>query len=47
MPGVERKYAGYVAWRGTLLESKATQERKEIFANSFTFFHGPGTQILE
>jgi hypothetical protein len=46
MPGVERKYAGYVAWRGTLLEPKATQELKEIFVNNFTFFHGPGMQIL-
>lgn len=46
MPDVERKYAGYAAWRGTLLESKATQKLKETFMNNFTFFHGPGTQIV-
>ncbi|KAE9365687.1 FAD/NAD(P)-binding domain-containing protein [Stipitochalara longipes BDJ] len=46
MPEVERKYAGYVAWRGTLLESKATQELKEMFVHNFTFFHGPGIQIV-
>ena len=46
MPDVERKYAVYAAWRGTLLESKATQKLKETLMNNFTFFHGPGTQIV-
>ncbi|KAF4627250.1 hypothetical protein G7Y89_g10907 [Cudoniella acicularis] len=46
LPEVKRKYAGYVAWRGTLLESEATQELKDTFVNNFTFFHGPGTQIV-
>ncbi|KAH6668042.1 monooxygenase [Halenospora varia] len=46
LPKVKRKYAGYVAWRGTLLEREATQELKDTFVNNFTFFHGPGTQII-
>jgi 2-polyprenyl-6-methoxyphenol hydroxylase-like FAD-dependent oxidoreductase len=46
VPDVERKYAGYVAWRGTLLESEATEELKDTFVDHFTFFHGPGIQIL-
>jgi 2-polyprenyl-6-methoxyphenol hydroxylase-like FAD-dependent oxidoreductase len=46
VPEVERKYAGYVAWRGTLLESEAMEELKDTFVDHFTFFHGPGIQIL-
>lgn len=46
LPEVERKYVGYVAWRGTLLESEANQELKDTFMDHFTFFHGPGIQIL-
>jgi hypothetical protein len=45
-PEVERRYVGYVAWRGTLLESEATEELKDTFVDNFTFFHGPGIQIL-
>lgn len=46
LPEVERKYAGYVAWRGTVLESEASKLVKDTFVNHFTFFHGPETQIL-
>lgn len=46
MPDVERTYAGYVAWRGTVLESEVEEETRECFAEKFTFFHSEGLQIL-
>lgn len=45
-PGVERKFAGYCALRGTLPEHEASAEAREAFSERFTFFHGPGVQIL-
>ncbi|KAL7619796.1 hypothetical protein AAE478_010339 [Parahypoxylon ruwenzoriense] len=45
-PGVERKYAGYCALRGTLIESEASETTRETFCERFTFFHCPGVQIL-
>lgn len=45
-PDVERKYAGYVALRGTVREDKVTPHTLETFKERFTFFHGPGVQIL-
>lgn len=45
-PGVERKYTGYCALRGTLIESEASDAAKKAFGERFTFFHGPGVQIL-
>ncbi|KAI8626190.1 FAD/NAD(P)-binding domain-containing protein [Xylariaceae sp. FL1651] len=45
-PDVERTYAGYCALRGTLPESEASEETRETFCERFTFFHGPGVQIL-
>jgi 2-polyprenyl-6-methoxyphenol hydroxylase-like FAD-dependent oxidoreductase len=45
-PEVERTYAGYVAWRGTVLESEVSEETKECFVEKFTFFHKEGLQIL-
>ncbi|KAI1385390.1 FAD/NAD(P)-binding domain-containing protein [Hypoxylon trugodes] len=45
-PGVERKYVGYCALRGTLIESEASEAAKEAFSHRFTFFHCPGIQIL-
>jgi len=45
----ERKYAGYVAWRGTVnenvLSSKHPQAAK-AFVEKFTFFHAQNIQIL-
>ncbi|KAE8452946.1 hypothetical protein EG329_012133 [Mollisiaceae sp. DMI_Dod_QoI] len=46
LPEVERKYVGYVAWRGTVLESEASKLMQNTFVDHFTFFHGPGIQIL-
>jgi len=45
---VQREYAGYVAWRGTVLESAASESLKETFLDHFTFFHDHtrGIQIL-
>lgn len=46
---VERKYAGYVAWRGTVNEAVLADKHPsaaETFIEKFTFFHSHGTQIL-
>ncbi|KAK4034299.1 hypothetical protein C8A01DRAFT_39225 [Parachaetomium inaequale] len=45
-PGLERKYAGYCALRGTVVEHEASSEARATLANRFTFYHGPGVQIL-
>jgi 2-polyprenyl-6-methoxyphenol hydroxylase-like FAD-dependent oxidoreductase len=41
----ERKYAGYVALRGTVPEDQISKEAEDMFVEKFTFFHGPA-QIL-
>ncbi len=43
---VRRTYAGYCALRGTVPELEASAEAREAFTNRFTFYHGPGLQIL-
>lgn len=45
-PEVERKYVGYVAWRGTVPETQLSNAAGEIFVERFTFYHAPGIQIL-
>lgn len=45
-PGVERKYAGYVALRGTVREDRVSPKTLETFSERFTFFHCSGIQIL-
>lgn len=45
-PDLERQYAGYVAWRGTILESEASELLASTLVERFTFYHAPGTQIL-
>ncbi|KAK0702231.1 hypothetical protein B0H67DRAFT_650287 [Lasiosphaeris hirsuta] len=45
-PDLRRKYAGYCALRGTVPESDASAEARELFTERFTFYHGPGIQIL-
>lgn len=37
LPNVERIYAGYVAWRGTVPEHEAPPVAKETFVEKFTF----------
>ena len=46
LPGVNRDYAGYVAWRGTVPEHEASPTARETFVDKFTFYHSRGTQIL-
>ncbi|KAF9695534.1 hypothetical protein EKO04_006454 [Ascochyta lentis] len=45
-PGVQRKYAGYVAWRGTVPEDQVSQSATDVFVEKFPFFHTEGLQIL-
>lgn len=44
-PAVQSEYAGYVAWRGVVLEHRAPELAAE-FADRFTFFQAPHTHIL-
>ncbi|KAI9684550.1 MAG: hypothetical protein M1822_005638 [Bathelium mastoideum] len=46
LPDVQRKYAGYVAWRGTVLESELSEETEKTLSEKFTFYHAPALQIL-
>jgi 2-polyprenyl-6-methoxyphenol hydroxylase-like FAD-dependent oxidoreductase len=41
-----RTYAGYVAFRGTVLESELSASAEEVFFEKFAFFHAKATQIL-
>jgi 2-polyprenyl-6-methoxyphenol hydroxylase-like FAD-dependent oxidoreductase len=45
LPDVRSDYAGYVAWRGVVLEHEAPDLAAE-FAGRFTFFQAPHTHIL-
>lgn len=45
-PKVERKYAGYVAWRGTVPETELSDAAREAFFEKFAFFHQTGLQAL-
>ncbi|KAF1364495.1 FAD/NAD(P)-binding domain-containing protein [Lizonia empirigonia] len=45
-PEVQRKYAGYVAWRGTVPEDQVSQSATDVFVEKFTFFHTKAMQIL-
>lgn len=45
-PDVERKYVGYVAWRGTVPENELSTEAKEVFMQKFPFYHSTGLQAL-
>jgi 2-polyprenyl-6-methoxyphenol hydroxylase-like FAD-dependent oxidoreductase len=45
-PAVKREYAGYVAWRGTIPETKMSASAAQAFSEKFAFFHGDATQIL-
>ncbi|KAF2849165.1 monooxygenase [Plenodomus tracheiphilus IPT5] len=45
-PTIQRKYAGYVAWRGTIPESQISTAARTVFTEKFSFFHCEGMQIL-
>ena len=44
-PNIDRHYAGYVVWRGTVPESDASESLVTTFADCITFFHAPGMQV--
>ena len=46
LPEVQRKYAGYVAWRGTVPEVEVSKAATEAFVEKFAFYHSEGVQIL-
>ncbi|KAK3312542.1 monooxygenase [Apodospora peruviana] len=46
VPNMHRTYAGYCALRGTVPEHEASPAARETFSERFTFYHGPGVQIL-
>ncbi|KAL9107337.1 MAG: hypothetical protein Q9227_007789 [Pyrenula ochraceoflavens] len=46
LPTIRRTYSGYCALRGTLPEHSASPSTLSAFRERFTFFHGPGRQIL-
>jgi 2-polyprenyl-6-methoxyphenol hydroxylase-like FAD-dependent oxidoreductase len=45
LPSVRSEYAGYVAWRGVVMEHQAPDLAAE-FVDRFTFFQAPHTHIL-
>ncbi|KAG4024920.1 hypothetical protein MFRU_086g00050 [Monilinia fructicola] len=45
-PDVKREYAGYVAFRGTVLESEVSDESKKTFDPRLTYFSYKGGYIL-
>ncbi|KAF2119868.1 hypothetical protein BDV96DRAFT_566221 [Lophiotrema nucula] len=45
-PDAKRKYAGYVAWRGTVPEDRVSEFATAVFKEKFTFYHTEGNQIL-
>ena len=45
LPKVQAEYAGYVAWRGVVMEHQAPDLATQ-FADRFTFFQAPHTHIL-
>lgn len=42
----DRPYAGYLAWRGGVLESEITQATRDVLKNNFTVFKMPKNYIL-
>lgn len=45
-PEAERKYVGYVAWRGTVLETQLSQETRDLFRDHGVLYHAKGTQVV-
>jgi hypothetical protein len=46
MPDIGRRYAGYVAWRGTVVETQVSKATSDASVEKFTFFHDEGIQVL-
>ena len=45
-PEVQRKYVGYVAWRGTVVEKEVSEASKKVFRERLTYFRMSGSHIL-
>jgi 2,6-dihydroxypyridine 3-monooxygenase len=45
-PGLHREYSGYVGWRGTLREDRATDETRALLADSLTYSVAPNTHAV-
>lgn len=46
LPEVKRQYAGYLAWRGYVEESRVSEETRKLLDPNFTSFSFPGGYIL-
>lgn len=46
LPEVEPRYAGYVGWRGTVLESDLDGEALESLHEAIVYYVGPSTHVL-
>ncbi|KAL9115291.1 MAG: hypothetical protein Q9187_007332 [Circinaria calcarea] len=45
-PEVQRKYIGYVAWRGTVVEKEVSEATKGVFRERLTYYRMSGSHIL-
>lgn len=46
VPEAERKYVGYVAWRGTVPESELSKETRDLLCDHAGLHHAKGTQVV-
>ncbi len=46
LPATERKYSGYVAWRGTVTESDVSDQTRKVFDSRLTYFAMKKSYIL-
>lgn len=46
LPGLIRPYAGYIAWRGTVVERELSERHKGVFSEKVTVFKCPNNYIL-
>ncbi|KAL9608151.1 MAG: hypothetical protein Q9167_007003 [Letrouitia subvulpina] len=46
LPELTRTYAGYVAWRGTVVESELSEEHHGVFSDRVTVFKCPNNYVL-
>ena len=46
LPDIERKYVGYIGWRGTFAEAEASPRALETFVEKVNYFHSAGVHIL-
>ena len=45
-PGTERRYVGYVAWRGTVVEGRISEDTKKLFRTCLNYFIYKNGHIL-